>query len=105
MKNVEYYKPQDPSELQELMQAKKACAVLIAGGTNLIHQMRSGEKEPEVLVDISELEDLIGIKTEDNYITIGAATSIAEIAAMSSTRTTKVFSLLYRSRRICLNNS
>jgi len=81
MKNVEYYKPQDPSELQELMQAQKARAVLIAGGTNLIHQMRNGEKEPEVLVDISELADLTGIKTEDNYITIGAATSIAEIAA------------------------
>jgi CO/xanthine dehydrogenase FAD-binding subunit len=81
MKNVEYYKPQDPSELQELMQAHKARAVLIAGGTNLIHQMRNGEKEPEVLVDISELADLTGIKTEDTYITIGAATSIAEIAA------------------------
>jgi carbon-monoxide dehydrogenase medium subunit len=81
MKNVEYYKPQDPSELQELMQAHKAHAVLIAGGTNLIHQMRNGEKEPEVLVDISELEDLTGIKVKDNHITIGAVTSIAEIAA------------------------
>ena len=81
MKNVEYYKPQDPSELQELMQAQKARAVLIAGGTNLIHQMRNGEKDPEVLVDISELDDLTGIKVEDNHITIGAVTSIAEIAA------------------------
>lgn len=81
MKYVEYYKPQDPRELQELMQAKKARAVLIAGGTNLIHQMRNGEKEPEILVDISELADLVGIKIEDSYITIGAATSIAEIAA------------------------
>ena len=81
MNNVEYYKPQDPSELQELMQAHKARAVIIAGGTNLIHQMRNGEKEPEVLVDISELEDLTGIKTEDSYITIGSATTIAEIAA------------------------
>ena len=81
MKNVEYYKPQDPSELQELMQVHQARAVLIAGGTNLIHQMRNGEKKPEVLVDISELEDLTGIKVEDNYITIGAVTSIAEIAA------------------------
>ena len=81
MKNVEYYKPQDPSELQELMQVHQARAVLIAGGTNLIHQMRNGEKKPEVLVDISELEDLTGIKVEDNYITIGAVTSIAQIAA------------------------
>ena len=81
MKNVEYYKPQDPSELQELMQVHQARAVLIAGGTNLIHQMRNGEKKPEVLVDISELKDLTGIKVEDNYITIGAVTSIAQIAA------------------------
>ena len=81
MKNVEYYKPQDPSELRELMQVHQARAVLIAGGTNLIHQMRNGEKKPEVLVDISELEDLTGIKVEDNYITIGAVTSIAQIAA------------------------
>ncbi len=81
MNNVEYYKPQDPSELQELMQAHKARAIIIAGGTNLIHQMRNGEKEPEVLVDISELEDLTGIKVEDNHITIGAVTSIAQIAA------------------------
>jgi carbon-monoxide dehydrogenase medium subunit len=81
MNNVEYYKPEKPSELQELMQTHKAHAVLIAGGTNLIHQMRNGEKDPEVLVDISELENLTGIKVEDHHITIGAVTSIAEIAA------------------------
>lgn len=81
MKTVEYYKPQDLSELKELMQAHKMRAFLIAGGTNLIHQMRNGEKEPEVLVDISELGDLTGIQVEDNNITIGAVTTIAEIAA------------------------
>jgi CO/xanthine dehydrogenase FAD-binding subunit len=81
MENTEYLKPNDIKELLVLMAENKHRATLIAGGTNLIHQMRNGEKEPEVLVDISELEELTGIKTDDNFISIGAATSIAEIAA------------------------
>ncbi len=79
MEHVAYYRPQKIQEYVELMQDHLKQATLIAGGTNLIPEMRDGVKTPKVLVDISDLE-LAGIKKEKDSITIGAATTISELA-------------------------
>ncbi len=80
MEHVAYYRPQKIQEYVELMQDHLKQATLIAGGTNLIPEMRDGVKTPKVLVDIGELEELAGIKQEKDSITIGAATAISELA-------------------------
>jgi carbon-monoxide dehydrogenase medium subunit len=58
-----------------------ARATVIAGGTNLIPDMRNGEKAPELLLDISDMRELSYIREENGSIAIGAATTIAEMAA------------------------
>ena len=63
------------------MAENKSRMTVIAGGTNLIPEMRDGVKTPRVLVDVSDLKEIAGIQLDTDSITIGAATTIAEIAA------------------------
>ena len=63
MENTEYLKPSDIKELILLMAENKNRATVIAGGTNLIPEMRDGVKTPQVLVDISDLQELVGHPT------------------------------------------
>jgi len=81
MKNTEYLKPSDIKELLIIMTENKNRATVIAGGTNLIPEMRDGVKTPQVLVDVGDLQELTGIQLDEDSISIGAATTIAEIAA------------------------
>ena len=81
MKNTEYLKPSDIKELLIIMTENKNRATVIAGGTNLIPEMRDGVKTPQVLVDVGDLQELAGIQLDEESISIGAATTIAEIAA------------------------
>ena len=46
----------------------------LAGGTDLLVQMRSGRMRPELIVDIKRIPDLIGIRETDDSFVIGAAT-------------------------------
>ena len=56
-------------------------ARVIAGGTDLVLQLRRGERQAGCLVDVSRIEALRGISETDGVITIGAATTHAEVAA------------------------
>ena len=51
----------------------------IAGGTNLLVDMRKGTRRPRVLVDVAGLHDLHGIEVTNTEVIIGAATTIAEM--------------------------
>jgi CO/xanthine dehydrogenase FAD-binding subunit len=81
MESIEYLKPDNIKELLYLVAENKSRMTVIAGGTNLIPDMRDGVKTPQVLVDVSDLGELVGIQLDTDGITIGAATTIAEIAA------------------------
>ncbi len=81
MASTEYIKPGDLSDLRQVLRKHKAQATVIAGGTNLIPEMRNGEKSPQLLVDISDMAELSFIREDNGSIAIGAATTIAEMAA------------------------
>ena len=81
MSSTEYIKPKDLSDLHRVMAQYEARATVIAGGTNLIPDMRNGEKAPDLLLDISDLTELSYIREDNGSIAIGAATTIAEMAA------------------------
>jgi CO/xanthine dehydrogenase FAD-binding subunit len=55
-------------------------AQVIAGGTNLIPWMRSGEAQPELVVDLHSLPDLRHIRQDNGSIEIGALTTHADLA-------------------------
>ena len=54
---------------------------ILCGGTDLVVKMRAGAIDPQVLLDISDTEDLRGISEEKDAVTIGAATTVSEIIA------------------------
>ncbi|HEU4428248.1 MAG TPA: xanthine dehydrogenase family protein subunit M [Myxococcota bacterium] len=50
-----------------------AAARLLAGGTDLLVQMRSGVRQPAVVVDVKRIPELTAISLDANGATIGAA--------------------------------
>jgi carbon-monoxide dehydrogenase medium subunit len=56
-------------------------AKLIAGGTNLIPDLRAKAVQPQVLIDISRLKNLSYIREEKNRIRIGGLTTLSDMAS------------------------
>jgi len=52
----------------------------IAGGTDLLVNMRRGIASPELLVDLSGIDELTEIKADGNGVTIGAGVTLAVLA-------------------------
>lgn len=54
-------------------------ARILAGGTDLMPELRSSASPPEILVDITRIPDLQGITISPDWVSVGAAVSFAEI--------------------------
>ena len=52
---------------------------IIAGGQGLIQSMKLGEAAPEVLIDVSNVDELAGVEISDDGVTVGALTTHAEV--------------------------
>jgi carbon-monoxide dehydrogenase medium subunit len=65
------------------LKAAKGDAKFIAGGHSLVPLMKLRLSEPKVLIDISRIPDLAGIRERDGKITIGAATVHHDVATSS----------------------
>ena len=52
----------------------------VAGGTDLLVNMRRGISSPDVLVDLSGIDELAEIRSSGNGVTIGAGVTIAALA-------------------------
>lgn len=71
IKPVAYFKPGSLSEAVEALQSGRAKP--LAGGTDLLINMRNGVEKPELLVDIKGLEELNEFSADEKKgITIGA---------------------------------
>jgi len=70
--------------LEEALQLKSdygESGLFIAGGTDLLVDIRNNalETEPEAIIDISSLDDINYVRREDDQISIGAATTLSGI--------------------------
>ncbi|MGE5572706.1 MAG: FAD binding domain-containing protein [Bacteroidota bacterium] len=73
------------AEASEFLQGHAEDARIIAGGTDVLVQLRrsrerAGEQGPRWLVDISRIPGLAGVSTDGGTISIGAMTTHEEIA-------------------------
>jgi carbon-monoxide dehydrogenase medium subunit len=81
---------QAPSSVEDAVRALAAApaAKVLAGGTDLIVQMRSGRTKPGVIIDLKRIPGAIGVRREsDGAFVIGAATpgaGLAENAALAA---------------------
>lgn len=78
-----YQKPKDLDEALTLLQEAKGRGRIIAGGTNLILQLKRREYLADLLVDITEIQELRAIREEDGWIRIGAGVTHGEVAQSS----------------------
>ena len=76
----EYLFPQSVEEALELLERYGGEARIIAGGTDLVLQLRRGEVKAKVLIDITRIPEIKGIKEEDGFIWVGATTTHQEVA-------------------------
>lgn len=86
MENMEYMKPKSLGEALNSMEKWGKRAKLIAGGTNLIPNVRSKTLSPELIIDLSSLENLAYIKHGNGTVSIGALTTISELASSTLIR-------------------
>lgn len=76
-----YERPQSLEEALALLHDNGDEAVPVAGGQSLMPMMNFRMAEPELLVDLNEIEVLKGIRLEGENIVIGAMTRYAELDA------------------------
>ncbi|UXX83780.1 FAD binding domain-containing protein [Roseovarius pelagicus] len=70
---MQYLKPQTAAEAADILAQNAGKARILAGGTDLLVQMKSGMVEPEMIVDIKHLDGMHDITEEDGGYRIGAA--------------------------------
>jgi 4-hydroxybenzoyl-CoA reductase subunit beta len=84
-----YDAPQTVAEAAErLAAAPPGEAMLIAGGTDLLPNMKRRQQAPATLISLGRIQELKGISTtaSDHTLTIGAATTLAELTRTPAVR-------------------
>jgi CO/xanthine dehydrogenase FAD-binding subunit len=81
-----FLKPQSLAEALDML-ATESGAFPVAGGTNLMVDVRDGKLVPETMVDISHLDELRGITMTDTEIILGGTVTIAELLRCSAIQT------------------
>jgi carbon-monoxide dehydrogenase medium subunit len=76
---MRYEAPKSIDEAVKLLQGEKGHARVLAGGTDLLVQMKSGRLEPDLVVDIKRIDGMRKISSEKGGFRIGAAVSGAEV--------------------------
>ena len=74
----EYHRPRTLREALELLRSVEGARV-IAGGTDLLVDMKFRRAEPKALVDVSKLEELRFVRLAGSYVEIGSAVTLQEL--------------------------
>ena len=76
---MRYEAPDSLEKASELLAAANGSGKILAGGTDLLVQLRGDFIEPEVIVDIKHIAELRTVTADSDGFTIGAAVSGAEL--------------------------
>ena len=78
--DFEYFKPKNISEAIKLL-AKYKKGTILAGGTDIINEIKVGMTAPEALIDIKNLTSLKKIQFTANKLSVGSLVTFSEIIA------------------------
>ncbi len=76
---MRYEAPTTVDRAVSLLAAEKGLTFILAGGTDLLVRMKSGQIEPDLVVDVKRIEPLRRITAEGGGYRIGAAVPGAEL--------------------------
>jgi len=98
-----YKKAGSLDEALELKSRYEESGVFIAGGTDLLVDVRNNalEPEPKAIIDISGLDEINYIRQEDSQISVGAVTAISEIQKSSIVQ--RKAPILFKACQKCAN--
>lgn len=72
-----------PTTLTELLEGVSGFdgnIAFIAGGTDLIIDLKKGTKNPQLVIDLSQIPELSGVDEENGHLHIGSATTFSQLA-------------------------
>jgi len=73
--------PETLPEALDMLEDRAPDVRPLAGGTNLVPDMRAGTRRPGSVVNVEGLSELRGIRRENGHIVIGSGVTIAELLA------------------------
>ena len=79
MNGMRYEAPSSIDEASALLAGASGEARVLAGGTDLLVQLRSGMVAPELVVDVKNIEEMMTYSVNDGAYTIGAAVPSAQL--------------------------
>ncbi len=79
--SFEYHRPASLSEACELLSRLGPQALPLAGGTDILVDLRRGARDPQHLVSLADLKELQQIVLEDGELRIGALVTPARLEA------------------------
>lgn len=80
MKSLTYYAPKNIKQLTEFLSTKKTGAKILAGGTDVVIQLREHKIDPECIVSLKFIPELKGITEQVDKIIVGPMTTFTELA-------------------------
>lgn len=79
MISFEYYAPKVLKEALSILSSSGDKAEVLAGGTDLIVQMKNGGRSPSIIVDAKSLPELNHLDCDDRILHIGAAVPLSKV--------------------------
>ena len=77
--DFEYFKPTTIDEVANLLSQHGEKAKILAGGTDLVVQMKEDIEAPDAVIDIKGIQELHEILFEDNVLFIGACVTFSDL--------------------------
>jgi carbon-monoxide dehydrogenase medium subunit len=74
-----YHEPRSVDEATRLLDEIGKEASVLAGGTDLLVNMKMGKTAPQHVVSLSRIEELKGVKKEQGSLTLGACVTAGEL--------------------------
>ena len=74
MPSLSFAAPTSVDEAVKILAGASGMAKVLAGGTDLLVQLRSGRTRPELIVDTKRIPELIGIRETADGFVIGGST-------------------------------
>jgi xanthine dehydrogenase YagS FAD-binding subunit len=87
MDKFSYASPKTVKEAVALLNSNAGEVEVLAGGTDLISLMKEYLATPKLLVNVKEIRDLHGVRTEKGWVSIGAATTLDDLTENQMIRT------------------
>ena len=79
LSEFEFQSPATLDDCLELMQVQAPGAAPIAGGTNLVVDLRSGRAKPQTVINLWQLTDLAYVRRDNGHLAIGGRTTVTQL--------------------------